>query len=276
MNYNMVFSDIDGTLLNRDHQITEKTRNSIRMLDQGGVPFILVSARMPQGIIPLQNHLGINAPIVCFGGALILDAAKCNGTREILDESMIETGLASQLYRLVHEHFPEINFSLYTKDQWLVHSPAELWIAQEQAITKIEPHAYNFESIASSEISINKILCIGYPERIVALQELLSEQHPSLTIYRSKPEYLEIMAAGVSKSKAMETLVKRFKTEESMTLAIGDNYNDIDMIKSAGLGVAMGNSPEEVKAVADYISGTNDQDGVAHAIKKYFYFLERG
>ncbi|WP_373231433.1 Cof-type HAD-IIB family hydrolase [Cohnella sp.] len=271
MKYNVMFSDIDGTLLNSVHEISARTRLSIRKLTSMGVPFIMVSARMPQGIIPLQNELGINAPIVCFSGALIMDAEKCGGAREVIAESPMDIEVVSSVYRLIEDTFPNISVSLYNKDMWLVNSPEDEWIIQEHQIIGIAPTPFDLRSIAGSTLPVFKMLCMGDPGCIAALREVLLERFPNLTIYESKPTYLEIMSPGVSKSKAMDALLGRFRADRRSTLAIGDNYNDLDMIQSAGLGVAMGNAPDGVKANADYITDTNDRDGVTLVIEKYFY-----
>ena len=91
----------------------------------------------------------------------------------------------------------------------------------------------------------------------------------NLNIYPSKPTYLEIMPSNASKTSAIEVLCKKFNIQRSEIIAMGDNYNDIDMIEFAGLGIAMGNAPDEVKQYADDITLSNDEDGVAEAIKKY-------
>lgn len=270
LKYNVMFSDIDGTLLNSNHEISARTRLSIRNLASRGVPFILVSARMPQGITPLQNVLGINGPIVCFSGALILDAENEEGTREIIAEIPMDTNIVSLILRLIEETFP-VCVSLYNKDIWLVSSTEDEWIIQEHQITGIEPTPFDLHSISDLTLPVFKMLCMGDPGHIALLRKVLLARFPNLTVYESKPTYLEIMSPGVSKSIAMDALLERFCTDRRRTLAIGDNYNDLDMIQSAGLGVAMGNAPDEVKANADYITDTNDRDGVTLVIEKYFY-----
>jgi HAD-superfamily hydrolase, subfamily IIB len=91
----------------------------------------------------------------------------------------------------------------------------------------------------------------------------------NLNIYLSKPTYLEMMPNNASKTSAIEVLCKKYDIQRSEVIAIGDNYNDINMIEFAGLGIAMGNAPDAVKQYADDITLSNDEDGVAVAIKKY-------
>ena len=92
-----------------------------------------------------------------------------------------------------------------------------------------------------------------------------------LNIYQSKPTYLEIMNKDVSKPKAIEKLLSLYDIDSSEIVAIGDNYNDADMLKYAGVGIAMGNAPDKVKLVSDFITLSNDEDGIVTAVNKYFY-----
>ncbi|MNY40960.1 putative phosphatase [compost metagenome] len=112
---------------------------------------------------------------------------------------------------------------------------------------------------------------MGSPQAIDSLETELKKHHPEITIYKSKPTYLEIMAQKVQKSSAMMSLLESYHVTKQEIIAIGDNYNDIDMIHFAGLGAAMGNSPDEVKAAADIITISNDEDGVKDVIEKYFF-----
>lgn len=116
----------------------------------------------------------------------------------------------------------------------------------------------------------NKILCIGKEDKIEVLEmKLLKLYGDILNIHRSKPNYLEIVDKNISKASAINYLQSQFSILTSQIIAIGDNFNDIDMIKYAGLGVAMGNAPEKVKKYADEVTKSNDDDGIAHIINKY-------
>lgn len=118
----------------------------------------------------------------------------------------------------------------------------------------------------------NKVLCMGDANKIEVLDMKIKTYHSNnLNIYPSKSTYLEIMPNNASKTSAIETLCKTFDIQKSEVIAIGDNYNDINMIEFAGLGIVMGNAPNQVKQYADYITSSNDEDGVAEAIKKYLF-----
>jgi len=265
--YKIVFSDIDGTLLNSNHQITRGTLESVQKLQQNGIPFVLVSARMPRGIVPLLEELKINAPIICFSGALVLGPVQKDGTREVLSNKSLNSKDVKEIYTLVAERFSTISFSAYNEDNWLVTSQGDEWVIQERLITGTHPQPFHLDDDIHQ--SINKIMCMGSPHAIEALERELKEHHPELTIYKSKPTYLEIMAQHVKKSAAIEELIKLYRVTKEEIIALGDNFNDIDMLRYAGLGVAMGNAPDEVKLAAEIVTLSNDEDGVKLILEKY-------
>ncbi|WP_068621305.1 Cof-type HAD-IIB family hydrolase [Paenibacillus tuaregi] len=268
MRYKMIFSDIDGTLLNSNHEITPGTKEAVQLLKQKGVPFVLVSARMPVGILPLLEELGMNEPLVCFSGALVLGAAGQNGSREVLHTKAMEPQDVKGIYALISNKFSDISFSAYNKDHWFVLSLDDEWVIQEQEITGTDAQPFNFNH--DTPPFIHKLLCMGHPEAIASLETELKIRYPEITIYKSKPTYLEVMASHVLKSSAIDILTRAYGVTREEIIAFGDNYNDIDMLQFAGLGVAMGNAPDEVKAAADVITSSNDEDGLKAVLEMYF------
>ncbi len=263
----MICLDIDGTLLNSQHKISQKTNDIIRVAaNEKQIPVILVSARMPKGILFLQKELNIRQPIICYSGALVIDA-KAN----ILSSSGIAILDVTQVYSFVKEL--NVHMSLYKDDEWYIEELDE-WAKQESEITNITPNITSFTDLLNTweneNSGPNKILCMGKPNDIKLLNAKIKSVHSSdLNVYPSKPTYLEIMPNNASKTSAIEILMQKLNIQRSEIIAIGDNYNDIDMIEFAGIGIAMGNAPDKVKQYADDITFSNDEDGVAQAIKKY-------
>lgn len=265
--YKLIFSDIDGTLLNSHHQISHGTKETVQKLKNRRLPFVLVSARMPEGIYSLQEELAINEPIICFSGALLLSEAKADKKREVLYEVTMKENDVREIYQIVSNRYPTICFTLYNKEDWFVSSVSEEWVIQEQEIIRITPKEYDFSHHLYPPV--HKLLCMGEPEEIDQLESRLRDQYPFLSIYKSKPSYLEIMAADVTKAATIDRLAKQLKVNSKEIIAFGDNFNDMDMLQYAGLGVAMGNAPEIVKKAADVITKTNDEDGLVQVIEKY-------
>lgn len=263
-NFKMICLDIDGTLLNSKHQITTETKKAIKTaVNEKGIPVILVSARMPKGIIFLQKELEIEAPIICYSGALALGK-----NEEILFQKHMSVSDIKEVYVVAKKL--GVHVSLYKDDEWCIEEMDE-WARQEYEITNIIPNVINFEFLfevwEKEDSGSNKILCMADSDKINLLKEHLKID--SLNVYPSKPTYLEIMPKQASKTSAINVLRKKFNVEQSEIIAVGDNYNDMDMIEYAGSGIAMGNAPEEVKRCADFVTLSNDEDGVAEVIKKF-------
>jgi Cof subfamily protein (haloacid dehalogenase superfamily) len=261
----MLCLDIDGTLLNSEHHISNKTKIAINKVSHGkNIPVILVSARMPKGIFFLAKELGISSPIICYSGALIIDQDK-----NMILNHYIEVSYIKKLYSIVKKH--KICISLYKDDEWYSEEK-DKWVEQEGVITNITAKIQDYRELFScwENQGCNKILCMGDEEEILSLKkELLAIFHDDLNIYLSKSTYLEIMPKKSTKTAAIQVLLERYYIDRSELIAIGDNYNDIDMIQYAGLGIAMGNAPDEVKHYANSITLSNDEDGVASAINTY-------
>lgn len=267
--FKMICLDIDGTLLNSKHQITDRVKETINIVsNKMKIPVILVSARMPKGIKFLQDELGIEEPIICYSGSLILDE-----NNNILDREAIDIEDIEKIYGIVKSRGGHI--SLYLDDEWYVEE-MDCWAKQESDITNIVPMVSNFNELLKSwreeKKSPNKVLLMAAPDEINFFKNNTLDL--DLNIYPSKETYLEIMSRNASKTSAINFLQSKFKLNESEIITIGDNYNDIDMLKYAGLGIAMGNAPDEVKKSANDITLTNDEDGVAEALKKYVILKE--
>jgi len=262
----MLCLDIDGTLLNSNHKISVETKNIISKLSkEKNIPVILVSARMPKGIDFLQEELEIKEPIICYSGALVLDK-KYN--------TIFKNYIQSENVRKIIEKTKKYNLhvSIYSDERWIIEKN-DKWSKIESDIICRKPEILEFDYLTTNlNCGVNKILVIGDEDEISEINKLLNEELGNqLNIYQSKSTYLEIMNKDVSKPKAIEQLLSLYDIDSSEIVAIGDNYNDVDMLKYAGVGVAMGNSPEKVKHSSDFITLSNDEDGIVTAVNKYFY-----
>lgn len=261
--YKMLCLDIDGTLLNSNNKISSKTRQAINILsNEKDVRVVLVSARMPKGIDFLQKELDIKEPIICYSGSLLLDK-----NYKTISQKYIKFDIGSKIINEAKKN--NIHISLYNDNEWIIEK-MDKWAQIEADITGIAPKLASFNSIG--ECGINKILLIEEPDKIKAINKKLNESFGDcLNIYQSKPTYLEIMSKSVSKTSAIKQLINIYGIDVSEVVAVGDNYNDMDMLKFAGVGIAMGNAPDEVKKVSDGVTLSNDEDGVRKVIEEYFY-----
>lgn len=261
--YRIVFSDIDGTLIDSKYQIPGGTKQKIQELCGGGVPFILVSARMPSGILPLQSELGIKAPIICYSGALILDE---NGG--CVKSIGISRERAVLLKAYVTQEWEDICCSAFCNDAWIVDNVHDKWVIQEEKITSSVPAEGNIPDFIPPNGLVHKFLCMGEKDRVAQLEKALKEKFPGLSVNRSKATYLEVMDGAASKSGAVKHLCGCYGVPVEAAVSFGDGFNDIDMLLATGTSFAMGNAPEEVKQKARFVTLDNDHEGVLAGLRQ--------
>lgn len=260
--YSIVFLDIDGTLLNSQHQIMPQTKQLLNRLEKRGVPIILCSARSPRGVETVVKQAELHSPVVCYGGGLILDA-----DRSILRDVGIESELAIRFKRFMSGYYPDVVVSAYLYDVWLVDDPKHPIIEQEARISKCTPVKGELTLAAQYATHVHKLLCISEPRKILEMQNAARQQFPELAFVRSGSTYLEVLPQGESKRTAVEALQAHYGLRQKETVACGDSFVDMDMISYAGLGVAMGNSPDQVKEAANRVTTSNDEEGIYIALK---------
>ena len=260
-NFSIVFLDIDGTLLDSRHQVMPCTRNHLQQLQEKGVPIVLCSARSPEGVNLVAEQAGLRGPVACYNGGLIFDR---NST--ILRDVGIDVRLAMGFKRFVAERFPELAVSAYLYNVWLAEDPRDPIIEQEAEISGCMPLKGTLEQAASAASHIHKLLCIGDAMRIRALQKEVQLYFPQLMALRSKSTYLEILPRESTKGSAAQVLLDHYGLRAKQAVAFGDSDVDVDMLQYCGLGVAMGNAPKQVKEAADFVTASNDEEGVYIAL----------
>ena len=259
--YSIVFLDIDGTLLDSRHQVMPCTLNRLKYLHEKGIPIILCSARPPAGVSLVAGQVGLNSPMACYNGGLVFDQ---NGA--ILRDVGIETRLAMEFKRFVAERFPELVVSAYLYNVWMAEDPQHPQIVREAEISQCTPLKGSLERIADTAAHVHKLLCIGDAMRIRALQNEVPRYFPQLMALRSKPEYLEILSPESTTRSAAQVLLAHYNLGPEQAVAFGDSDVDADMLQYCGLGVAMGNAPRQVKEAADFVTASNDEEGIYIAL----------
>lgn len=261
--YSIVFLDIDGTLLNTRHQVMPCTLDRLQNLHRRGVPLILCSARPPKGVTLVARQVGVQGPKACYNGGLIFDEYST-----ILRDVGIDIRQAMEFKRFVAERFPELVVSAYLYDVWLCDDPEHPLIRQEAEISGCSPLQGSLEQAASAAGHVHKLLCMGDAMGIRALQTEVQKAFPQLTAMRSKPEYLEILSPESTKGSAAKVLLQHYGLEPEAAVAFGDSDVDADMLRYCGLGVAMGNAPRQVKEAADFVTASNDEEGISIALNR--------
>lgn len=263
MDYKIVLSDIDGTLLTSEHRVMPQTAAAIRQLTEKGIPFALVSARMPEAITPIIEEIGARAAAICYNGALIITPEGV----EIHDARMSHAHTDTVL-NLVAQSYPAASMSYYAGHTWYVRTRDDVDVQREEGITGVLSVEEDFRRLIEADILPNKLFAMGAPELIARMEQELSEVLPALSIVRSAPHLLEIIERTVSKATGIERLLAHYGIDRSEALAFGDNYNDIPMLRYVGHSVAMGNAPEEIKGIAGSVTEANDAEGIYHFLKQ--------
>ena len=266
--YKAVFIDMDGTLLKSDHSVSEVTKQAIYKLQQKGVLVVLISARPLHGILPISKQVVTDdMPVVSLNGGYILH------NNEIIYQAAVS--LPDTI--IVHEElksFTDLSCMYYSQMEWYAEIENDR-IKKEQKITqvkiKIQPFHVTLQQWEKESTGPNKILIAGDKHLILSIEQRLNELHQGkLNIFKSQASYLEIMSLEASKANAIQFLINKYGIDKKEIIAIGDNYNDKGMIEFAGMGIAMGNAPEEIKLAADFVTDTNNNDGVAKALHHHF------
>ncbi|WP_300438629.1 HAD family hydrolase [Christiangramia sp.] len=262
--FKIIFSDIDGTLLNADRDLSEYTIETIKKLSKEAIPFILISSRMPAAMKHLQKKMEIeHLPLISYNGGLILVDGKPVSSTEIPIE------ILSELHKFNQKL--DVHLSLFHHDEWYVPRD-DFWTQREINNTKIQPEFKSnqlvIEKWRKENKGAHKIMAMGEEEKIDAIKEFLKENFPDqLHLYRSKPTYLEIAPRTISKLTAVQHLLdNHFKLPLSQSMAFGDNYNDVEMIRGVGMGIAVGNAKPEVLEIAHMVTTPGKEDGVAKSI----------
>ena len=256
------FSDIDGTLLNAEREVSSVLQQEVKMLTEKGHPFILISSRMPAAMTHLQEDLGITGlPLIAYNGGLVLANGEVLHSREIPLRTMNEVRALTTPTNL--------SLQLFHGDEWYVET-MDFYAMREQRNTKVIPQIRSATATlrdwTKRNIGPHKIMVMGEPEELDSLVSALTEAYAGeLHLYRSKDTYLEIADKRISKLTGIRTLLDRTYPATSLEhcIAFGDNYNDIEMLAGVGVGVAVGNARPEVVAVADAVTAGNKEDGVA-------------
>lgn len=270
MTVKLVLSDIDGTILDDQQNIDSNLKETIYELDQYSIPFILASARSPKGMYRLAHKLDIkNSPLACYNGALVLKNADPREYQPILSHELDNDEIKKMFY-VISTKFPNVAINLYSGKDWFV-KRADKWIKIEANIVRNEPKIQNLNDlIADKNFPVHKLLLISESKEIQQLLKYYQGMDfKTSSFYLSKPNYLEVTNKAASKESALRGLVNYYQIDLKDTMTIGDNFNDVPMLKLAGKGVAMANAPQKVKEIADVQTISNNDDGVSCALKKY-------
>ena len=263
--YKMIVLDLDDTLLRDDLTISNRTKQSLMDAQEAGVKVVLASGRPSIAMLPIAEELRLKeygSFILAFNGAKIINCQ----TGEEWFSSTLPVETAHQLYKISRRE--KVWIHTYVNDQ-IVTDEANPYTDIEGVLTKLEINVVdNFIETVTEPVV--KVLMLQEPAILEKVEEKLQREFAgSLSIMRSKPFFLEFMEEGISKGTSLNSLIQQLGISREEVIAIGDSNNDLSMIEFAGLGVAMGNASEFIKAQADFVTDTNMNDGVAKVVEEF-------
>lgn len=255
--------DLDGTLTNHDKVVTPRTRQALLQAESKGAIIILASGRPTYGIVPVAECLELEKRggyILSYNGGNIVNAK----TGEKLFSQFLPDAVIPILYKYAREH----GYALlgYAGNEIITEMPDDQYVKEESRINKMNIRKVD-NLLETLEPHPTKLLMTGDPtDMIKAEEELVEILGEKMDIFRSAPFFLELVPKGIDKAQSLLRLLSKINLTPADLMAFGDGYNDLSMLKLAGVGVAMANAAPEVRADADYVTLSNEEDGVAEAL----------
>lgn len=256
-----VFSDIDGTLLTSEHQVTPATRAAIEGVQASGTPFAIVTARGITATYPLLEQQGISCTVVTYSGGVILDEH-----RNVIHHHGLTRAQAQELVDFADEEGLDMTWSAYSFEDWVCPDRSDPRIQQEERIVMAQAREGSIDSIERDEVQ--KVLCLCSPDSTADVLRRLRERFPERLVVQSSETLLEFMPAGTTKAAAVRTLCELWGVDPAEAFAFGDSYNDVPMLEAVGNGYLMANAPADLLELPLRHAPGNDEDGVARVLRE--------
>ena len=269
----LIISDVDGTLIRDDKSISHRTRETVSMLvREGRAVFVLASSRMPASLFAIQKDLGITAPVIAYNGAIVLSGHSFS-VENTLHAIALDRHCAMKIVALART-IPDVHIGVFIDDTWFVRA-MDYWTSREIRGTRIDPISVGddglMEILRGHEGTVYKVV---FRAEKPVLDQIATAIADKLTdkgyMYRANDTFLEILPSGATKDAGMAIIQRHIGIDNSLTIAVGDNDNDLGMVRNAGLGIAVANATARLKEAAAEQTLSNNEDGVAAAIERHF------
>ena len=258
----MIVADIDGTLVTGERQITPGVREAVRASQARGVRVCLATGRMWLSAEPYFRRLGADPPAILYNGGLVFDFT----TQTVLRRVHLDYDQARAVLETLRA-IPEVQPHLYVDNR--------VYTGQANPITDRYRRKDGLQVdevgdlVAFLPRNPMKILIIGARPDLERAAGVIRRLPLPINLVFSEETYMEIIPIGSSKGVALQFVAEHLGIPLGAVIAVGDNLNDLEMIQLAGLGVAMGNAPDELKAHADFVTATNEHEGLRHVIERF-------
>lgn len=257
----LIATDLDGTLLNNEHQISEYNKRIISEVNKKGIKVILSTGRPTLAATKFLKDLNIETDMISFNGAMITDR-KGN----ILYQDNLESDIGLKLIEIAKKY--KVYYQGFLGERWNISDSKSKWLDFYISIAKINNYKLGFDNI--NDFSFSKFMFISENHILKEIAKELDKNLKDKVYYAfSRPVYLEVHSPKVSKANALSFLLKKYNIEKENVMAFGDNNNDIEMLELAEISVAVENAESIVKEKAKYITKSNIEDGVGYFINEY-------
>lgn len=264
--YKLVALDMDGTLLNNEKKVSERTKDTLKKVREMGVTVVLATGRPIEGVLRYLEELDMLTEkdyVLSYNGALVQKTK----SKEIVSKVTLKGTDLSYLYELSKSL--GVNIHAFSEKEGLITPKTSEYTEVEANINGINFKEVDFTTVNDNDIMV-KIMMIDEPKILSkAIERLPKEIYEKYTVVRSAPFFLEFLNKDANKGTGLELLAKYIGVSRDEVIAMGDAGNDIHMIEYAGLGIAMKNAFDEIKEISQYITESNDNDGVAVALEKF-------
>lgn len=266
MNYKMIVLDLDGTLTNRDKVVTDHTKEVLFEAQKRGKIVVLASGRPTYGVVPLAEELELEkygGYILSFNGGIIMDCR----TKEVVFQKKLPVEVNAKIVELAHKE--RVTLMAY-QDEYIITNDKDFeYVQLESRISHMKIKQVD-DMAAYLNFAVPKMIMTDDGDYLATVEgRVKAALGKNLSVYRSEEFFLELLPKGIDKAQSLEHLLSSIGIMREEIIACGDGYNDLTMIQYAGLGVAMGNGVLPVRKAADYITLSNNEDGVAHVVEKF-------
>lgn len=258
----LIATDIDGTILKHNFEFNQEVKDCIKKLTGDGIKVVLVTGRMHASTDYIAEELGLDTPIVSYQGGLVMHQGK------ILYEKNLDPKIAKEIIKWAKKN--NVHLNVYMNDQLYVEKDD----ATIRRYTGERSAGFIVKSFDELELHrIDKLLAINFEDenKVTMWKSYLETKYTDIHVVKSMPYFCEICHPLAKKSDAVNFLREYWGLKKEEIMAIGDQNNDIELLKAGGIGVAMGNATDELKAVADYVTDTVNNNGFVKAVEQFVY-----
>lgn len=260
LNFDLIALDVDGTLLTDEHVLMNDVKETVREAAAAGAEVVLCTGRGPMGALPVLEELELSGTLITHNGA----ATVRSEDRAVLFQFDLEKERLGGYIAYCREH--GIHYDLNTAFEMMVEFVTDEAKAMYEH-HQVEPIVRSFDDKLPD--GLVKLTLFGSKEKMDFVQSHWEKRPGQLQIIRSGDLFIDVQHPDASKGAALRQLAAERGVAREKILAIGNYYNDISMLQFAGLGIAMSNSPDAVKLAADLVGGSNNEGGVAAAIREH-------